>query len=123
MNDSSKVDPSKWVSESKDHDLIKHWEGRQTKGFSEYDWWNFCDYLAWVNIQGLEKFKDGRGHPADLGGMDEWKAELDVMIDGFKAHLAIQNVDYEGREELYNLMQTHREGMALYAKRFSSLWD
>ena len=60
-------DPSAWVYTSgKDYDPDEHESERANFGFSTYDWWNFCDYMAWVNIQALEKFKTGHGFPGDL---------------------------------------------------------
>lgn len=126
-------DPSKWVYEDDRYDTERHEAERSVSGFSTYDWWNFCDYIAWVNIQALEKFKTGHGFPSDLAdveyggdgsGMEGWVTELDCMIDGFKAHLEIQNNwPLDDPEAQARLKTTFEEGMALYAKRFQSLWD
>lgn len=118
-------DPSKWVFESGKHDSVRHMEERSINGFSTYDWWNFCDYIAWVNIQALEKFQDGAGFPADLHNMDEWRAELDIMIAGFKAQLTISNLEYDFRdkEAVAELQKAKADGFALYAERFGDLWD
>lgn len=119
------VDPSKWVSEKRydgtTYDAERHKRERVEQGFSTYDWWNFNSYIAWVNIAALEKFKDGAGFPADLKGMDEWRAELDVMIDGFKALVRIMD-DYDPRTTEHD-KAVYDKGMALYAKRLFSLWD
>lgn len=124
-NEYVKSDPSKWVYTSDKHDAARHMEERMTNGFSTYDWWNFCDYMAWVNIQALEKFKGGAGFPADLASMDEWKSELDIMIAGFKAYQTLSDLDYDYRDkaETDKILKTQDDGLALYAKRFSDLWD
>lgn len=118
------IDPSEWVEKSTDtkYDLERHRRERSENGFSEYDWWNFCDYIAWVNIQALEKFKTGVGFPGDLNSMDDWIVELDIMIKGFEAHLALSDMRYADgeRPELEN---RRSRGMAVYADRFPSLWD
>ena len=115
-------DPSSWVSDRNDYDVKKHRTERQENGFSTYDWWNFCDYMAWVNIQGLEKFKAGHGYPGDLENMDAWLDELNIMIEGFKAHLTLAGFEYEP-DEVKSLIETRKRGLELYAKRFPSLWD
>lgn len=114
------TDPSDWVNSHDEYDSEKHRNERASQGFSEYDWWNFCDYIAWVNIAALEKFKTGVGHPGDLNSMDEWIAELQIMIDGFKAHLELNDAELDKMHELNNV---RAKGLELYAKRFPSLWD
>lgn len=119
------ADPSLWVEESDKYDTEKHKAERVAQGFSEYDWWNFCDYMAWVNIRALEKFKEGAGYPADLNNMDEWKSELDIMIAGFEAHMTFSNLEYDFRNEeaVEALRKKQDDGLTLYTKRFSALWD
>jgi hypothetical protein len=116
-------DPSKWVFEDKKHDQARHFEERMSNGFSVYDWWNFCDYLTWVIIQGLEKFKDGSGHPVYDGieTMDDWRETLDKMIAGFKAQHRIMN-DYDPAT-IEADRAVWEEGSALFIKFYSTLWD
>lgn len=120
-------DPSKWVYKEtgEKYNSERHERERVENGFSTYDWWNFCDYMAWVNVQALERFKAGAGYPGNLNNMDEWQAELDIMIAGFNAHMRFSNLDYDFRDEaaVDELIRVKDEGLALYAKRFSSLWD
>lgn len=116
-------DPSKWVETAEGWNTDSHYEQRKTNGFSYADWINFSNYIAWVNINALEKFKTGAGYPADLGGMDEWIAELDIMIDGFKVQFELDEVAWEDKEEMDRMLAVKDKGLALYAKRFSSLWD
>lgn len=124
-------DPSAWVLESDKHDTEKHKTERAEQGFSTYDWWNFFDYISWVNINALEKFKTGAGYPGNLSGMDEWSDLLDQMIDGFKAAIEIGNMEYydpdDNREEndarAAAVVARKDKGLALYAKYFTSLWD
>ncbi len=121
------LDPTLWVYENRDkYDTDQHETERASNGFSTYDWWNFCDYTAWVNIQALERFKTGVGHPVVPGEcetMEDWVAELDVMINGFKSHLTLQNDYPESQAEADELRAVYEKGLALYVKRFSSLWD
>ena len=126
-------DPSAWVYTSgKDYDPDEHESERANFGFSTYDWWNFWDYMAWGNIQALEEVKTGHGFPGDLadtkyggtgGGMEAWVEELDIMIAGFEAHLTLQNDYPDDKDEAAALRAVYEKGMALYAHRFSSLWD
>jgi hypothetical protein len=98
-------------------------EERMTNGFSVYDWWNFNNYLSWVIIQGLEKFKDGAGHPVndEINSMDDWRAILDKMIVGFKAmERLMDDFDITTAEEDRALWE---EGSALFVKYYPTLWD
>jgi hypothetical protein len=122
-NEYVKSDPSKWVFEDEKHDQARHMEERMTNGFSVYDWWNFNNYLSWVIIQGLEKFKDGAGHPVndEINSMDDWRAILDKMIVGFKAmERLMDDFDITTAEEDRALWE---EGSALFVKYYPTLWD
>lgn len=114
-------DPTAWVYEDDRYDTKRHEAERAEKGYSVYDFWNFCEYIAWVNISALEDFKTGAGHPADLKSMDEWIAELDIMIDGFRAHIDMQN-DWN-KEKQADRMARYTKGMELYTRRLPTLWD
>jgi hypothetical protein len=116
-------DPSIWVFKDERYNQVRHFEERMTNGFSVYDWWNFNSYLNWIIIQGLEKFKTGSGHPVDesIKNMDDWRAALDKMIAGFKAQERLMN-DWD--KETYKADQEEwQEGVALFIKFYSSLWD
>lgn len=114
-------DPSLWVFEDERYDTKKHMTERAQQGFSEYDWWNFTDYIAWVNIQALERFKSGSGFPGDLRNMDEWVAELEIMVDGFRAKIEMDN-DWD-EHNIEERKARYEKGMNLYIKRLSHLWD
>jgi hypothetical protein len=117
-------DPSAWVAKDEDkYDLERHKRERAENGFSVFDWWNFNSYLAWVNIQGLKKFKEeGSGYPAN-SSLEEWNEMLDIMIEGFEAFETYMNDCPDSREEIEALLATHRVGMKLYAEQFVHLWD
>lgn len=113
------TDPTSWKMSPLTR--LRHWRLRARRGFSEQDWWNFSDYMAWVNIQALEKFKTGAGHPADLANMNEWADLLEKMIDGFRAHLELNDI---GLGDDYESLAARRDaGLALYVERFASIWD
>jgi hypothetical protein len=117
-------DPSIWVyKDEENYDPKQHEKERVENGFSVYDWWNFNDYLSWVIVQGLKKFKDGAGFPV-WGGietMDDWREALDKMIAGFEAQNRLMN-DYNPAT-----MEADRavweEGSALFIKFYATLWD
>src|SRR4051794_38000959 len=77
-------DPIFWINKMDAYaDPAKHALERASNGFSTYDWWNFDEYIAWVNVQALTKFRDeSNGRPAGLTE-DEWREILNLMIDGF----------------------------------------
>jgi hypothetical protein len=125
-------DPTtEWVAGNSNYDLEKHLAERAEQGFSTYDWWNFCDYIAWVNINALEKFKTGAGYPGQLSGPEEWAELLDQMIDGFKAALEINDLGFfevsdtkENNAARYKAVVARKDkGLALYAEHLNSLWD
>jgi hypothetical protein len=120
-------DPSLWVLTSKrrnggNYDAEAHFSERASQGFSEYDWWNFNNYLAWIITAGLEKFKtQGFGFPGNLSGEDEWHREIDIMLDGFAAFYEIEDweftVDYEAAKARLD------KGLEKFSEYFTSLWD
>ena len=129
-------DPTHWVYKDNTHDSAKHESERAKNGFSVYDWINFSDYLAWVIVQALKKFRDeGAGFPAILGndtntGMDEWKSILNEMITGFEAHLAMESsshLDYASWDDyLEGIKHQHAlrdRALDLFKEYYGNLWD
>ncbi len=125
-------DPSAWVMHENGWSHAKHRSERAVNGFSYADWINFADYITWVNIQALEQFKTGSGHPVygEVQTMDDWIRVLDEMIRGFKAQNSLQSAEYyqfddeAGNAKRRKMLQARFEkGMAQYTFYFSSLWD
>lgn len=129
-------DPTHWVYKDSTHDSAKHESERVKNGFSFYDWINFSDYLAWVIIQALKKFRDeGAGFPAELGndtdtGMDEWKSILNEMITGFEAHLAMESgshLDYASWDDylegIKHQCALRDRALDLFKEYYGNLWD
>lgn len=122
-------DPTNWIKKkSHNADPRKHARQRAKRGFSDYDWWNFNDYLSFVIIGGLEKFKTGSGYPANLSGPDEWVEILDKMIDGFKAHQVWTSLDtWDMKQPLAEWEEPYKakwkEGSDLFIEYYGSLWD
>jgi len=111
---------------------------RMNRGFSDYDWWGFHDYLSEVCIAALEQFKDGNGLPLnpekpfpEALTREEWNAKLDTMIAGFKAAQDIANLNYgyeSPGDEAYDRWYTEREatrrkGFAEFTEWYLALWD
>lgn len=119
-------DPTSWIYDADGkHDVKEHERERVSHGVSKYDIWNFVDYLIWVNIRGLETFKDGHGYPANLAGMEEWNEILDKMIAGFNACATILSdySIYQDKDQMESLQKMKEEGFALYSEYFLHLWD
>lgn len=126
-------DPSEWVTDSSKsinperYDIEKHQAERVTRGFSEYDWWNFNSYLTFVILGGLKKFKeDGNGWPGGIK-QEEWPIILDKMIAGFEAqedlseHWPAKGQSYEDWQR--PLLEKWDEGSALFIEYYGTLWD
>ena len=123
-------DPITW---GQDEDKVeRHTRERGERGFSEFDWWNFDEYLTFVIIGGLEKFRDeGHGFPGGFESFEDWQTILNEMIAGFEAHQRLVNLDgwdskatreqndawQESNEMLWN------HGSRLFIKYFGHLWD
>jgi hypothetical protein len=113
-------DPSAWVFEKeldREYDGERHRRERADRGFSEYDWWNFNDYLAWVILGGLKKFrKKGNSFPAQFQSEHEWNLLLDEMINGFEYYCSSDDI---------NKLDDARWKRAweLFHGYFASLWD
>lgn len=121
------TDPSLFVQENpEDHDLSKHHSERATNGFSEFDWWNFHDYLCYVIVGGLQRFVEHRtGHPVwqEVQTDEQWEEILKKMIAGFEAQWKMANHEYESHEEYKELAAVWEEGSQLFIKFFPTLWD
>jgi hypothetical protein len=74
------TDVNDWV---KPEDRSIHTAQRATRGFSDWDWWSFDTYIAWVIANGLRKFRDdGIGYPGYMTE-EQWVMILDIAIEGF----------------------------------------
>lgn len=114
-------------------DPEKHRDERATYGFSEYDWWNFNSYLAWVILQALARFAErGNGYPmrGENHTYEQWINLIGVMEEGFV--LVLREDEYPGIRELgvddwkkANDVANRRIKIALdvFSEYFTSLWD
>ena len=117
-------DPITWPHDDSDnYDLEKHLRERGERGFSDYDWWNFCEYNAWVMINALEKFKTGMGHPVhgEVQTMEDWVRVLTEIQEGFKAQLKMPETVTTEEYEILNT--TWKRGMELLTIYYVNLWD
>jgi len=91
---------------------------RGLRGYSDYDVWDFDDYLSKVIRDGLTNLKNNsNGHPGELKSMEEWQGILDEIIWIFK-------VD---KEQILKLSpeekKRYNKGWKLFQKYFYNLWD
>lgn len=126
-------DPTAWINKA-DHvtkeQVEKHYADRAKNGFSWYDWINFHNYLSFVIIGGLKKFRaDAAGYPSSVTE-DEWNEILDKMIAGFEANQTMADMtgwDHQGSQSYTEWAKPYaekwEEGSALFIKYYSSLWD
>jgi len=104
---------------------IKWFIQRGRRGYADCDLWSFDLYLANMLTKALKQFIDGcHTHPMDLENA-RWKKILEDMLAGFKATVAIGELQtteqYE--KEYHKLKKTQDRGLALFVKYFNHLWD
>lgn len=128
-------DPSAWVYNTQDfnYDIAKHEDQRINRGFSDYDWYNANDYLAYVLVGMLKQFREcGSGYPAHLGyvvddpynlqyGDNIWYSILTEMIEGFEAH-KIMNEEVYGDKYKEAEVKLNR-ALDLLKEYWTGLWD
>ncbi|NEZ47817.1 hypothetical protein FDF74_11555 [Clostridium niameyense] len=100
---------------------------RKKKGLSKItneELWDLDYTIAKFILPRLIRFKelvsDNKGihsYPADLKNMEEWIAILDKMINSFEI---LKNEFIKNNRENY---EKYIEGMNLFAKYISDLWD
>lgn len=109
-------DPTTYVS---DDEKFQHLHERQVNGFSTYDWWNFNDYLTFVIINGVKKFHEGVGHPANLTE-EQWQRIIKQIVKGFKAQHRLSNFQSKNTEKDKRRWD---RGSRLFIEYYTSLWD
>lgn len=107
-------DPSAYIYDDGRFNISKHEDERINFGVSEYDWYNFNSYLAFVIANAAQMFLDMRhGHPEDITD-EEWAVELTKLRDAFAA--VAEDSDYSDKDET-------DEALEILKNRFYSLWD
>lgn len=121
-------DPSKWVEKESRWDTDEHYRQRSQNGFSFADWINFDSYIAWVIANAVQKMKDEGNTSFVYDGEppENWeeltKAEYQVMIDGFGGYVKMRD-EIMDSEEWAKVKRNLDDALALFSKRFTSLWD
>lgn len=96
---------------------------RVTRGYSDCDQWNLCEFLSRVIAPAVKQIRENNiGYPASLTE-EEWEQILAKIEAGFRAATDLYEMNYDGRDEADALEATFREGMDLFSKWFHSLWD
>lgn len=117
---------------------IKWFIQRGWRGYAECDIWSIDYYLCgWLpkalrelaeNVHGVpfdlaEVHKDG-SHDVTDKHLNNWKAEIRIMADGFEARLNISDCKYKHDSKEEKEAQRKSEiGIKLFVKRFDNLWD
>lgn len=93
-----------------------HWSHKNDYPIEEV--WNTYHILAQNIVPRLLAFKalDKHGHPDGMKDMREWNNTIQKMIDAFELMKYSQVVDK-------NEQNTIDEGLQLFCKYFSDLWD
>ncbi len=100
---------------------VKGFWQRGTRGYADYDVWNFDHYLAGVIAGGVQKLRDTSiGYPCAFGEDSEeaqrkYNEALDEIVRGFK--LWAEDDDYNETEDKLN------KSLEVFSKWFVTLWD
>ncbi len=110
-------------------DIRDTWQ-RGRNGWCSTDCWNLDSYLSTVILETLQHFKEGtQGYPGVFESIDEWYAQLDLMIDGWTAQreLTDENTwDYENvpYDEWAEPLRKRRDvGFASFKEYSGGLWS
>lgn len=81
---------------------------RAQRGFSDCDWWNFCDWFSTIVPAMLTKLRDDGidGYPEGFGTVkssEDWKKILTDIIEGFELYKKAEDIDliFETEEQCY----------------------
>ena len=123
---------------------IKKFIQRGRRGWADEDIWAFDSYLCDVVIGGLKHLKNNLyGCPSEFYDQDaknnechRWEEAIETMIQGFEAakHLEGYYFKWEIQPDGHykhvvdqmsvdNQIKKREEGLALFVKYFSNLWD
>lgn len=117
---------------------IKWFIQRGHRGYADCDVWGLDSYLCdWLPAALRELASDIGGVPCDLAKINKdgthdvtdkeinnWKAQLRIIADGFEARKHISECDYkhDSKEEKEAIIKSDI-GMKLFVERFDSLWN
>lgn len=134
-----------WIIFPEAYRRTKWFIQRGRRGWSDCDAWSIDYYISRIMIGMLEaQYTDPQGTPAvlckdwgekstpaeDKQAYERWCAILYDIKQGFKAHIAICDLDYfkssdikGSRKREIALWKTQKKGMALFVKYFPNLWN
>lgn len=102
---------------------------RKKKGLSKItdeEVWGLNVTLAKYILPRLIKFKqvNTNSYPCEFKSAEEWDSVIDKMIFSFDWFLSCHSgCNYESIEEYKRNESKYKEGMNLFARYFSDLWD
>lgn len=126
---------------------IKNNFQRAKNGYGKMDWWNLDSYLAEWLPKALREFKNNRvGYPSrvydydgsllyelkwdsseeELSNKEDniWGEVLERMAQGFEAHILLDKSGWMMKTKAEKeLQRIEQEGLFLFARNFSALWD
>lgn len=102
---------------------IKWFIQRGRRGYSDSDVWNWCHYMARINIGALRDLRDNRmGHPIGINNV-QWGKKIQTMVDAFVAFERMDNLQHKTVADVQALEKQRRKGMHTYVRYFNNLWD
>lgn len=118
---------------------LKWWLQRRFRGYSDLDSWNPYMYIAEKSIKVLKRYKeDTIGYPPEYNTLEEWKDDVQKMIDAFwyfshDDEVMDKLIETYGDEknkdgrllwmvELDKEYKKAENGLKLFGEHFSHLW-
>ena len=113
---------------------------RAKRGYGPHDWFDLNDYIAEWLPSALRELAGGYGYPLRIHDYDGaviyehddegddgpriWAETLERMAQGFEAFTILSDVGWMRETEAEReLERIHDEGMQLFARNYSCLWD
>ena len=99
---------------------VKYFIQRGLYGYSDKDFWNANDHLAYIIVEACETLqRTKKGVPSQYKTWREWDRVLARIAKGFRLYTKYQYDDYKGQKWKKELHMSFK----LLEENFENLWD
>lgn len=95
---------------------IKFWWQRQTRGWDDSETFSLDYSIAKLVLPRLKRFKEFKVNNTKVSR--KYRRDLDKMIDAFEWYAS----DDRWKQNEFEMMKKHQEGLDLFAKYYGGLW-